>query len=155
MYSPIEVFAILVIWQICPIFLIVRWAIIWHPYFFSLGEILGKFANSRGISKNLEWEGGNLYVHFLFQVPDRSATSMYKSSSMTSYSVVNDERRGSTLSANIYKKRSNSNCLRNTLTQKENEIVMRNVNPNNEDENKVNGDNISGEQVIMLNPSDD
>ena len=74
---------------------------------------------------------------------------------MTSYSAVNDERQGSTLSADIYKKQSNSNCPRNNLTQKENEICMRNVNPNNDGENKVNDDNISREREIMLDPSDD
>ena len=79
---------------------------------------------------------------------------MYHSSSMTSYSVVNDERGGSTLSSDIYKKRSTSNCLRTNLTQKENDIVLRNVSPADEDEIKVEDDNISGERETMLDPSD-
>ena len=36
--------------------IILRWMTIWHPQFIvTLAEILGKFASSIGISKNLEW----------------------------------------------------------------------------------------------------
>ena len=81
--------------------------------------------------------------------------SMYNSASMTSYSVVTEERRESTLSSDIYRKRPSPNYSKSKVYEREGAIAMRTVSPSERDEMKPTEDIVSCENETMLDPSDD
>ena len=77
---------------------------------------------------------------------------MYNSASLTSYSVVAEERRESTLSSDIYRKRPSP---KNKLCEQGNDIAMKMVNTCDQDTMKSVEDDLSCENETMLDPSDD
>ena len=80
---------------------------------------------------------------------------MYNSASMTSYSVVTEDRRESTLSPDICRTRPSPNYPKSNAYDREGAIAMGTVSPSDQDERKLAEDNVSCENETMLDPSDD